>query len=110
MPASFSELLARKTLDGVLTVGATDYKAHCLALFDELVAGRLTRIRITRQGARVAETTLAPRDPKRPARFEDIWGCMAGTVTIAPGVDLTAPTFDEGWEEEMLRDWDEQNR
>jgi len=35
---------------------------------------------------RSAPTTASPkRDP---------WGCMAGTVTIMPGVDLTAPTGD----------------
>lgn len=107
MPASLDELLARKTPEGVLTLGATDYKAHCLALFDELLAGRLTRIRVTRRGMPLAETTLARRAFDRPTRFEDIWGCMAGTVTIAPGIDLTAPTLDKGWEEEMLRDWDE---
>ena len=29
--------------------------------------------------------------PRRSAK-RDPWGCMAGTVTIMPGVDLTAPT------------------
>ena len=36
--------------------------------------------------ATAAQKTAPKRDP---------WGCMAGTVTIKPGVDLTAPTGDK---------------
>jgi len=32
----------------------------------------------------------------------DPWGCMAGTVAILPGTDLTAP-FDEKWNAEEER-------
>ena len=32
----------------------------------------------------------------------DPWGCMAGTVTIMPGVDLTAPSG-EKWNAEEGR-------
>lgn len=35
----------------------------------------------------------APR-PEISQPVSDPWGCMAGTVTIMPGVDLTAPTGD----------------
>jgi hypothetical protein len=38
----------------------------------------------------------------RPAPKPDPWGCMAGTVTIMPGVDLTAPTG-EVWNAEEGR-------
>ena len=38
-----------------------------------------------------------PSSPKR-----DPWGCMAGTVTIMPGVDLTAPSG-EKWNAEEGR-------
>jgi hypothetical protein len=31
----------------------------------------------------------------RAARKIDPWGCMIGTVTFMPGVDLTAPSGDE---------------
>ena len=33
------------------------------------------------------------RPPAEPQK-RDPWGCMAGTVTILPGTDLTAPTGD----------------
>ena len=39
----------------------------------------------------------AEKPPKR-----DPWGCMAGTITIMPGVDLTAPT-DDKWNAEEGR-------
>lgn len=39
--------------------------------------------------------------PGKPAK-RDPWGCMAGTVTIMPGVDVTAPTG-ERWNAEEGR-------
>jgi hypothetical protein len=38
-----------------------------------------------------------PRDGK--ALFDELYGCMAGSVTVAPGVDLTDPTG-EIWDAE----------
>ncbi len=35
-----------------------------------------------------------------PSTTTDPWGCMAGTVTFAPGVDLTKPTGDKWSAEE----------
>jgi hypothetical protein len=35
-----------------------------------------------------------------PTVKSDPWGCMAGTITIQPDVDLTAPS-DEVWNSEM---------
>jgi hypothetical protein len=42
------------------------------------------------------------KPPKRDAHKRDPWGCMAGTVTIMPGVDVTAPTG-EKWNAENGR-------
>jgi hypothetical protein len=44
----------------------------------------------------LARPEIAPQ-PKR-----DPWGCMAGTITILPGTDLTAPTG-EPWNAESGR-------
>ena len=55
------------------------------------------------EGRRVTfhrETRTA--EPPRPSIKRDPWGCMAGTVTIMPGVDLTAPTGDK-WNAEEGR-------
>lgn len=40
--------------------------------------------------------------PSPPSSKGDPWGCMAGTVTIMPGVDLTLPTG-EKWDAEEGR-------
>ncbi|HWK94845.1 MAG TPA: hypothetical protein VNR39_05435 [Pseudolabrys sp.] len=37
-----------------------------------------------------------------PKPDSDPWGCMAGTITVMPGVDLTMPT-DERWNAEEGR-------
>jgi hypothetical protein len=34
-----------------------------------------------------------------PSTKRDPWGCMAGTITVLPGLDLTAPT-DDKWNAE----------
>jgi hypothetical protein len=50
--------------------------------------------------ARQVAFVLRPDALSLPRR--DIFGCMAGTITIAPGVDLTAPS-DEVWNAEEGR-------
>ena len=43
-------------------------------------------------GRKVTFQRSAPPASISPAAKSDPWGCMAGTVTIMPGVDLTEPT------------------
>ena len=62
-------------------------------------------------GWRTEEVDLAGRkltfsragmaSPDAPKSLADPWGCMAGTVTIMPGTDLTAPS--ETWNAEVGR-------
>lgn len=77
------------------TLSVTDFKAHCLALFDRLTKGTLDCIEVTRRGKVVAIV-------KPPAAAEDeaqsVHGCMKGMVLIAPGIDLTAPVLEESLE------------
>jgi hypothetical protein len=40
--------------------------------------------------------------PGEPPQKPDPWGCMAGTVTILPGTDITAPSGDKWNAEEGL--------
>jgi hypothetical protein len=50
------------------------------------------------------ETRTSRKAPRKPIGKDDPWGCMAGTMTIQPGVDLTAPSSDVwGSEEEDQR-------
>ena len=80
-------------MDGdVLTISATEFKAKCLSLFDELETGKMSRIVITRRGKPVGELT-APK-----AEVQDIWGAHRGSVIIPPDVDLTEPAYGEPWD------------
>ena len=53
----------------------------------------LTERKVTFEMTRSAVAPQAKRDP---------WGCMAGTITILPGTDLTAPSG-ERWNAEQGR-------
>jgi hypothetical protein len=82
-------------MDGdVITISATEFKAKCLSLFDQLEGRKLSRVVVTRRGKPVAEMT-APK-----TEIQDIWGAHRGSVIIPPGVDLTQPAHDEPWDAE----------
>lgn len=74
------------------TLSVTEFKAKCLQLFDRLDRGKLTRVSVTRRGRTVAVIS-APSSKEDEARA--VHGSMAGMALVAPGVDLTAPIFDE---------------
>lgn len=57
------------------------------------LAGRKVTFRRSAQSSRRTPRTAPKQDP---------WGCMAGTVTILPGTDLTAPSG-EVWNAEQGR-------
>jgi antitoxin (DNA-binding transcriptional repressor) of toxin-antitoxin stability system len=84
--------------DGTLTVSASAFKARCLELFKALEARKLARVVVTRRGRPVAEL-VPPRAGTEPE--PGLWGCMRGTVTIPPGVDLTEPVLDEPLDAEL---------
>jgi hypothetical protein len=73
----------------VLTISASEFKAKCLALFNDLEAHRYAKVIVTRRGKPVAE--LIP--PKR--EVPDLYGCMKGSVIIPPDVDLTKPILED---------------
>jgi hypothetical protein len=56
----------------------------------------LSARKVTFQRTAQADTARAESAKRDP------WGCMAGTITIMPGVDLTAP-IDEKWNAEEGR-------
>ncbi len=53
-------------------------------------------------GRKVTFELTRSETPNTPAQKRDPWGCMAGTITILPGTDLTAPTG-EKWNAEQGR-------
>ena len=71
---------------------ATEFKAKCLAIFDQLAGRKLTRVTVTKRGKVVAVLT-PPED--LAAAGENLHGFMRGSVITPPGLDLTASSLEE---------------
>lgn len=71
-------------------ITASDFKATCLDLLDRVSSGELDQVVVSKRGRIVG--VLNP--PPVEATPDGIFGCMAGSVVIADGVDLTAPVSD----------------
>ena len=69
-------------------IGAGAFKANCLAIMDEVQAKRVTVV-ITKRGKPVAK--LVPIDGQK----DDIFGFLAGKVTIVGDVVSPALTLEE---------------
>jgi prevent-host-death family protein len=74
------------------TIGAAEFKAHCLEILDRLSAREVSRVTITKRGRPVA--VLMPPDDPHDA-VGRIHGFLRGSVVIPAGTDLTAPTLDK---------------
>jgi prevent-host-death family protein len=74
------------------TIGAAEFKTHCLEILDRLSAREVSRVTITKRGRPVA--VLVPPDDARDA-VQRIHGFLRGSVVIPPGTDLTAPALDQ---------------
>ena len=79
-------------MDADETIGAAEFKAHCLEILDRLSAREVSRVTITKRGRPVA--VLRPPEDARDA-VRQIHGFLRGSVVIPPGTDLTAPTVTE---------------
>ena len=80
-------------MDTTLTVPASEFKARCLDLMDQVHSGRLQKVVITKRGKTVAELQ-APT----PAALPTLYGALKGLITVPAGADLTTPAFDEDWD------------
>jgi antitoxin (DNA-binding transcriptional repressor) of toxin-antitoxin stability system len=79
------------------TIGVTAFKAQCLGLIDDVAQGKTDRIVLLKHNRPIA--AVVPVNDEARETF-DLWGAMRGTVTVAPGVDLTESTG-EIWEAEQ---------
>jgi antitoxin (DNA-binding transcriptional repressor) of toxin-antitoxin stability system len=79
------------------TIGVTAFKSQCLGLIDDVAQGKTDRIILLKHNRPIA--ALVPIDEEAQENVE-LWGAMRGTVTIAPGVDLTESTG-EIWDAEQ---------
>jgi antitoxin (DNA-binding transcriptional repressor) of toxin-antitoxin stability system len=89
-------------------VDAAALAAHWQELMDR-VAETGEPLLVTRNGAPFVEISRPSQgaEPRRPAKgLENLLGCMKGSVTIHGDIDGALDEID--WEEETLRDWDEQ--
>jgi prevent-host-death family protein len=68
------------------SIAVTDFKAHCLSVIDNVATGKTGPVVLTKRNRPIA--AIVPIDPNPM----DLWGAMRGSVTVAPGTDLTEPT------------------
>ncbi|WP_137123975.1 type II toxin-antitoxin system Phd/YefM family antitoxin [Roseomonas sp. HF4] len=71
----------------VCEVNATEFKAKCLDLLDQVNNGTIARLDVTKRGRVVAVVTKPPA-----TSAGDLHGFLRGSVIIPPDLDLTAPT------------------
>jgi antitoxin (DNA-binding transcriptional repressor) of toxin-antitoxin stability system len=79
------------------TINVTAFKAQCLGLINDVAQGKTDRIVLLKHNRPIA--AVVPLGGDASEAF-DLWGAMRGTVTVAPGVDLTESTG-EIWEAEQ---------
>jgi antitoxin (DNA-binding transcriptional repressor) of toxin-antitoxin stability system len=72
-------------------VGVTAFKAQCLALIEAVAQGKTRRVLLLKHNRPVAAIVPIAEE------VHELWGAMAGTVKVLPGVDLTQATG-EIWE------------
>lgn len=73
------------------TISATEFKATCLELMDDINAQKVDQIIVTKRGRPVAR--MVPVAQPTQGNFERIHGCMKGTIIVPPDFDWEAPSF-----------------
>ena len=74
-----------------VSIGVTAFKARCLALIDDVARGKTRRVALMKHNRPVAPIVPVEGCPA------PLWGALRGTVTVAPGADLTQEAG-EVWE------------
>jgi len=73
------------------TITASEFKAKCLGLLDQLANRKLTRLSVTKHGRVVAIIT----PPDDASNIWELHGFMRGSIVAPDGFDFTAPALDE---------------
>jgi prevent-host-death family protein len=71
---------------------ATEFKAKCLEILDQLSAREIETLTITKRGKPVAVLSAPDTEADSLRRLH---GSMRGSVIVPDGFDLTAPVLDE---------------
>ena len=80
------------------TIGVTAFKSQCLGLIDDVAQGKTDSIILLKHNRPIA--AIVPINKEKRSKMSSSGGAMRGTVTIAPGVDLTEGTG-ETWDAEQ---------
>ena len=84
------------------TITATEFKAKCLDILDQVASHQIERVTITKRG-KIVGILMPPEPPPGPP--ESLWGCMKGTFWIDPNCDLTEPVIEmEEWYGDLPED------
>jgi hypothetical protein len=75
------------------TLTATEFKAKCLVLMDQLASGQLKRIIITKRGRQVGCLLPSPVDADSVVPQDQFWGAMKDVTLVPEDFDLTQPLF-----------------
>ncbi len=78
-------------------ISASEFKAKCLDLLDQVSRGEIEELAVTKRGRVVAR--LLPPQPE-PGSLASWHGFMRGMIDIPDGFDLTQPASDEVWDAE----------
>jgi prevent-host-death family protein len=81
-----------------LAVSASEFKAKCLDLLDQVGRGEIEELEVTKRG-RVVARLLPPS--AAPGSIESWHGFMRGSVEIPADLDLTAQISDEVWDADL---------
>lgn len=77
------------------TIAITKFEPRSLELIEEVAAGRLGRVVLTKRGKPIAAVV-----PLQGARVPSLRGSLKHMMEPVPGVDLTEPTG-EVWDAEL---------
>ncbi len=80
-------------MNKAITITATEFKARCLKIMDDLEARRIDSVTVTKRG-KPSVLVTAPKD----LAWKPLHGAHSGKIWIAPDVDLTGPVV-------PLEDW-----
>jgi antitoxin (DNA-binding transcriptional repressor) of toxin-antitoxin stability system len=75
------------------TITATEFKAKCLDLMDQLASGQLKRVIVTKRGKVVASLVPPEGAAPIPISADIFWGCMKDVTNIPDDFDLTQPLY-----------------
>ncbi len=76
-----------------MNISATEFKARCLDIFDQLAEHRVDRVVVTKRGRPVAVLTPPPGGRRHPG--DGLFGFMKGRAIIPEGLDLVESPFAE---------------